>query len=152
MNAYIIIGNPSAGKSSLVRALTGIGKADTRLLATLSGMHFTLWAKDASLQEKRVSAQKFISDVVGKGVDATLCTLWPRSSTSKGIVYPDALGYIRDFQAVGWIVQPLVLLDHGSSTLSITPPPPVTARNFSNIQTAPFNSFAASVRVYWGWV
>lgn len=152
MDAYIIIGNGGVGKSSLVRALTGVRNTDRRLMASVNVPNFLLWAKDSSLQESRVAPGKFIADAVAQGVDATLCTLWPRSAISKGIVYPDASGYIQDFQAAGWNVQPVVLLDDGVSILSLALPATVISRGFSNLRSTPFNSLAASVRTYWGWI
>jgi GTPase SAR1 family protein len=152
MDAYIIVGKASVGKSSLVRALTGIRNADKRLMAKPSAPNFTLWAKDSSLQEARINPQSFIAEVTFQNVDAALCTLWPRSCRSKGIVYPDAARYIRVFQTAGWNIQPVILLDNGSSTFSVSFPGTVLSSRFSNVRTNPFNSFAALIRAHWGWI
>jgi len=153
MDVYIIIGNPSVGKSSLVRALTGIRNADERLMARQVGNTFSLWAKDSSLQEASIDPAAFIADVAARNVDAALLTLWPRSRRSQGIVYPDDAGYIRDFQNAGWQVQPVVILDRGQPPAPVVNlPNGVTSTNFSNLQAIPFNSFAATVRTHWNWV
>lgn len=151
MDAYIIIGEAEVGKSSLIRALTGIRNDDERLISLRGGPDFQLWAKDSSLQEASVEPRDFISEATGKMVDAVLCALWPKSRRSKGVTYPDELGYLQAFHAAGWTIQPIVVLAKGGNHPTVRLPVGVTSTNFSNIRTSPFNSFSASVRLHWGW-
>lgn len=153
MDAYIVIGQASAGKSSLVRALTGIRNADRRLMARQFGSPFSLWAKDSSLQEASIDPAEFIADVTGRNVDAVLFTLWPRSRRSQNVVYPDAAGYIQDFQNAGWQIQPIAILDRGQPPApAVKLPNGIASTNFSNLPAIPFNSFVAMVRTHWNWV
>lgn len=152
MDTYIIIGRASVGKSSLVRALTGIRNADERLMASLGGTNFKLWAKDSSLQEARIDPLSFIADVTARNVDAVLLTLWPQSRTSGGVVYPDAAGYIREFVRAGWIIQPVVILNTGGPMIPVILPAGVLSTHISNVRTVPFNTFVGSVRAHWGWI
>lgn len=146
MDAYIIIGHPSSGKSSLVRALTGLRNDGKQLMARKTEAPFNLWAKNSSLQEARVSPQEFIDDIARQKVDAALCTLWPRSCRSHGITYPDAFGYVQAFQAAGWDIQPIVILAINDLQISVSLPDGVRTEVFRNYKTKPFNPLAASVR------
>lgn len=152
MEAYIIIGQGAAGKSSLVRALTGVRNAEERLMARAAGGTFRLWARDSSLQEARISPSAFIAEVTGRAVDAALCTLWPRRCRSKGVVYPDANGYISAFQTAGWLVKNAVIVYGGGPPVVVPLPPGGGAASFVNARTVPFNTTAAAVRAHWGWV
>lgn len=151
VDAYIIIGQDSVGKSSLVRALTGIRNHDKRLMTRLVGPDFCLWAKDSSLLEAEVDPAAFVAEINGKGVNAVLLTLWPRSRKSKGTTYPDAATYIQVFVAHGWSIQPVVLLDRWGTAPSVTLSPGIGSSHFTNSSNAGFNTLAALVRTYWGW-
>ena len=151
MDAYVIVGSASAGKSSLVRALAGIRNKDRRLMAYATTGTFVLWAKDSSLQESRILPQDFIATVALHSPDAVLCTMWPRGCTAKGVSYPNCAGYLQEFIAAGWTIKPLIALDNGAPPAMPTLPATVVGSSFSNLRTNPFNEFAASVRKHWNW-
>lgn len=151
MDAYVIVGNASAGKSSLVRALTGIRNQDQRLMAYAATGNFVLWAKDSSMQEARILPQDFIDTATLHRPDAILCTMWPRGCTSKGVSYPNCTGYLQEFIAAGWTIKPLVVLNGSSPPVLPELPATVTWSPFSNLRTTPFNELAASIRNHWNW-
>jgi len=151
MDAYVIVGNASTGKSSLVRALAGIRNEDRRLMAYATTGTFVLWAKDSSLQESRILPSDFIATVALNRPEAVLCTIWPRGCTSKGITYPNCAGYLQAFIAAGWTIKPLVVLDSGLPPTMPPLPSSVAVTSFSNLRTNPFNNFAASIRSHWNW-
>ena len=151
MDAHIIIGRASVGKSSSVRILTGIRNNGRRLMARPAGADFQLWAKDSSLQEAGITPQEFIATVTEQNVDAVLLTLWPQGRRSKGVQYPDAAGYIDDFIAAGWKIRPVVLLSSSGSTLTVSLPAGTRSAHFVNDHAVPFNTFAGTLRAYWGW-
>lgn len=151
MDAYIIIGIQSVGKSSVVRGLTGIRNEDERLMATQFGTTFTLWAKDSSLQEAGISPIDFIADVSARNVDSVLLSLWPRSKRSREILFPGPDLYIQAFQKAGWKIQPVAILDRGQPPM-VTLSTGIQSNRFSNLSSMPFNSLVARVRAYWNWV
>jgi hypothetical protein len=151
MDAYIIIGIQSAGKSSVVRGLCGIRNEDKRLMATQFGTTFLLWAKDSSLQEASISPTDFIADVSTKKVNSVLLTLWPRSKRSREVLYPGPDLYIQAFQQAGWQIQPVAILDRGQMPNFVLPAG-VKSNQFQNLPSMPFNSLVARVRSCWNWV
>lgn len=152
MDAFIVIGNESTGKSSIVRSLTGIRNSDERLIKFSSGNIYKLWAKDSSLQEARITPQEFIQEAVQRNVDAVLLTLWPRQVTPRNPnqgPFPDAGGYIQEFITAQWNIQDIVTIDN-PTLLNI--PPNINTRNFNNNHAQPFNILVNTIRAYWSWV
>lgn len=151
MQAYIIVGEASAGKSSVVRALSGVRNSDERLMARTSGHRFSLWAKDSSLQEARITPQEYIREARRRNKDAVLLTLWPRAVRPRSgnpHRFPNAHGYIQEFLLAGWRIQDVVTLNNPPG---LTLPAGVTSTNFNNVHTNPFNVFTASIRANWNW-
>lgn len=146
MDAYIIIGKPSVGKSSLVRGLTGIRKPDIRLMAHHVNGNFQLFARHSSLQEANILPRQFISHVQGLGVDAVLLTLWPNGKNGRETRFPSANAYLQEFQNVGWNIQPIIFLERVSIL-----PVPVQPGVFYNTPWLPFNVLMAHARFHWSW-
>lgn len=154
MDAFIIIGKESAGKSSLIRSLSGVGTFDKRIMETTANAVFTLWARHSSLQEALITPAQFITEVQNENVGAALLALLPRSSTrtvpgrAKRVLFPDPYGYIRSFIAAGWNIQDIATINDPKISYL---PPSLNVRNFTNSSAQPFNVFSASVRQYWHW-
>ena len=151
VKTYIVIGDASAGKSSVVRALSGVRNSDERIMARTGGKKFSLWAKDSSLQEARITPQEYIGEAKLRNTDAVLLTLWPRAVSPRSgnpNRFPNAHGYIQEFLNEGWSIQDVVTLNN---PLTLSLPPKLSSTNFNNVHTNPFNVFVASIRANWNW-
>lgn len=149
MDAYIIIGRQRVGKSSVIRALTGLRGAGQRLMMPLSGPNFQLWTENMSLQETPIAPAAFISKIAAKPVQAVLIALWPRECNSRGITYPDHNAYIAAFTGAGWTIKHIVHLYSGTSAPPIGVSSPFTSLTSS--PALPFNKLAADIRLLWHW-
>ena len=159
MDIYLVIGDPGVGKSSLVRALTGVratrhsvDSIRTMEYATLATPpHFTIWAKDASLQEVDIPPEKIIDHVKKLRVDAVLLVLWVNGRRSKGRPQQSASVYINKFLAEGWSIKNVAQIVGGIAS-SISLPAGVICHTFTNLKSAPFNRFVSNVRASWNWI
>lgn len=159
MKAYIIIGCTASGKSSLVRALTGVRNKGRRMMEDVNGANFELWAEDSSLQEACIPPDKIIAEVNSLGVDAVLLTLWPQGRKSKKKPCPSAAGYLSAFQAAQWTLQTVVLLSDLSNVSAARTRamagfvPPAGVQTFVASHRPPAsNKMAAQVRAVWSWL
>ena len=150
MDAYIIIGEESSGKSSVTRCLTGSGRSRTRLIATLS-VNIRVYVHLMSLHEDdkhQKTPTDFENKIKQTQCDAVLFSLWPHSGNG----CPDADTYLRYFIGCGWNIARVACLGIPVSRIT-TSLQTSTIKAFPRIDnTTPVNVVAAQVRRHFGWI
>jgi len=144
MDIYVLIGKQHAGKSSLTRCLSGCRVNGKRLIA-IGSRDVEVYVKLSSLQEKKISAAQFVSEV-DRSCKAVLVSLRPRARRG------DADDYLREFsRQKGWKVLHVACLGVPASTVSITLPGASIHELETVSETMPINRLAAEVRDRFGW-
>jgi len=152
-NIFIVVGDANAGKSALIRCLTGLSRRrdGTWRVATEQNPDMPIFVLISALQESENYARtpaQFIKDVNEKGFENVLVPL--RRSRSRG--FPDCYEYINAFHnADGWEIMQIVVLGEGFEENRL----PAGLLNLLVInlpQENPANHNAANVRRQWGWI
>ena len=147
MQAYVVIGGPNVRKSSVIRSLTGCFNRNVRNIALANGQHIQIYARVASLQESKTTAQKFISEAQQSNCSHVVFSMWPHANASNPTQYPDAATYLQAFVAAGWQIHRVAVL--GQSSGAVVYP---NQAFFLNSPTAPINLTAQAVRSHFGWL
>lgn len=146
MDAYIIIGEHDAGKSSVTRCLSGSARNRTRLIATLSG-NVKVYVHLVSLQEEKTTPSEFEDKVNQEDCEAVLFSLRPGGARG----CPDADTYLQHFIGLGWHIVRVACLGIPVSRLT-TSLPSGTILPFPTVDPTPVNDVAAQVRTHFSWV
>jgi hypothetical protein len=107
VDVWAVIGNQNAGKTSTIRALTGVpGKRRTWDVAySANGPSIPTYVHPQALQEGKIAPAAFIADVKKAKVSRVIVAL--RLKAARG--QPDAQGYLSQFLQAGWTVNSAVL-------------------------------------------
>jgi ABC-type Mn2+/Zn2+ transport system ATPase subunit len=147
-NIYIIIGEGKCGKSSLVRALTGVfrrSKKSTRIAQTNTDeiMHINVWPQSA--QEARKNPEKVLREIKEAWSNNVLLVLrfLPHNNTPFS-----ATDYVELIQEHHNIVQ-VIFMGPGDKVSKIQTPG--IQKTLKNTFKNPVNQNASEVRGWWGW-
>lgn len=172
---WIIVGQPNSGKSSVIRALTGIRNADIyQISETIKPQPntntFYAFIIPSALQELyRLIPSDYINFIENKVIPANLKgnnrglnyikSKWHNNindlvlclhPNNKNVGY-DAKDYINAFIQVGWNIQPIIYLDiQNPPIITGTINHTVTARR-NNPQISS-NHTANAIRKIWNWL
>jgi len=146
MDAYFIVGEPNARKSSILRSLTGCANRSIRDIRLANGRNIRVYARVSSLQESETTPQQFIAEAGSKGVDAVVFCLWPYANSKKPAAYPDAASYVAAFQQASWNFIACAVLG-GTRFRPNTP----RVHTFPGAVVDPINVTAAAVRQHYRW-
>ena len=142
---WIIMGDAQVGKSSAIRALTGAFKSDYTNVQTAHGRLTNIFVQIRSLQENRISPERFIKD--HRNDQYILLSL--RINQAGG--YPNGLSYIREFNRNGWVIKGIAVL--GTNILPYNLPQGLPNPLFiPNSQNTPANEVAYRIRQVWNWL
>jgi len=146
LNIFIIMGDRNTRKSATIRALTGAFQRKVYQVATQMG-NIDIFVQISSLQESRISPQKFIKEIEEYNCPNVLVSLW----ISQGNGQPDGLTYIREFLNRGWNIQQIVVL--GVNNLPYNLPQNTPSPNYiPNSRDLPANQIASQIREWWQWL
>jgi hypothetical protein len=150
---YAVVGESNTGKSSIIRALTGVGNIASvpnnsgpnqhwRLSWIIGGVVPT-FVQGSGLQEVPSNEQDFVALVTQTGSRKIIVALRLRQTIVQGETYADADAYLTHFHSVGWAVSGVAKTGSGLvgawPTISITPQGP----------TVGANTQAAALRAAW---
>lgn len=145
-NIYIIIGHGACGKSSLVRALTGIYRGASRLIRSVNGTdtRLAIWVR--SRQEVGDKPKKVLKDVNSCHETDILLTL--RFGSYYGC--PEAKEYV-DLLLTEHNVSHIVYMGSNNNPATLTYP---IIKNIviSNSGGTPVNANASVARQFFGWL
>lgn len=139
-NIYIIIGEGQSGKSSLVRALTGIYRNSTRevQLANNTKINIAIWSQSA--QEGTMVTPEMLLQLINDALaDNALIVLRPI----------DAIDYINLISVQHNIIE-VLFIGWGEEVQQFPTPGNINVINLS--WDRPVNANAALVRNWWGWI
>lgn len=146
-NIYIVIGEGRCGKSSLVRALTGVfrrSKHARRIRQTdRKVIHIHVWPQSA--QEARLSPEDVLNDVNNAWSENIFLVL----RFQPHIVPYYATDYVNLLSEHHNIVH-TVFMGPGDNVQSI--PSTGVSKTLDNCMKNPINENASRVREWWGWV
>ena len=145
-NIYLIIGEGKCGKSSLVRALTGIYRYAIKFVRQTDGLNIRISIWPQSCQEGKITPEQALDYINTEQADNILITL--RFKPAPGMVPYDAIEYYELFQNHHNIAQ--VVFMGGSEDVRNFPTNPI-ANNLNLCQSRPINENAAIVREWWSW-
>ena len=144
---FVIMGRVGIGKSSTIRALTGLfhgGKTDVQ---TVQGTLKNIYVEIRSLQEKGILPSKFISD----HNNDTYILLSLRIDSFKG--YPNGLTYLQAFINNNWQVKEITILGNSPLPYSLPPGIPTPLHIPTSTQARiPANQIAHQIRNVWNWL
>lgn len=142
---WIVMGNAQVGKSSAIRALTGVYRSGRTDVQTVHGRLNGIFVQVRSLQEKGISPQDFIS----ARDDDEYILLALRVNQAGGC--PNGLSYMQAFTGNNWMINRVTVLgtDNLPYNLPQGIPNPLYIRNSGNI---PANQTAHRIRNAWDWL
>lgn len=148
-NIYIIIGHGACGKSSLVRALTGIYRGASRLIRVgneknFEDLQFAIWVR--SRQEVGFQPKKVLKDV--NSCDETHILLTLRFGKYNDC--PEAKEYV-DLLMTEHNVSRIVYMGREKNPDTLTYPSIVPKKIGKSVDT-PVNANANEARKYFGWL
>lgn len=142
-NIYIIVGEGRCGKSSLVRALTGVFRRSIRgTLQLVNGeiINIAIWPRSAQ-EGTSETPEQVLRKINGTGPNNVLIVLRPWGAQE----YIDLLATQHN------IIQ--VLLISSNMTLpGVNIPEGINVNPITNSRSRPVNANAAVVRTWWGWM
>ncbi|EOV9410012.1 hypothetical protein ACN5W3_004467 [Vibrio parahaemolyticus] len=152
---HIVIGDSDTRKSSLIRALTGAGQGQSRKdldVVKTNGAVSTIHVMQSALQEnyKPQLPQEYIDFVNQHSTDEFLFSLRVTKVFANGIIYPDAVDYIRQFKQAGLSISSVALLGPSANSLNLSQCGNIVQQPQSH--TTPTNQTASQVRQGWHWV
>ena len=145
-NIFIIIGDPNAGKSRTIRALTGANRVTGTgyRIGTTTG-EINVYVKLSALQENNIPPRDFIRTIQQGNYQNVLVCLRRKQSNGQ----PDAIFYIEEFLNVGWNIKQIVVLGQALQNLQRNVPQP---NYIPNPNQLPSNTIASYVRQWWQWL
>ncbi len=151
-NIFIVIGNAHAGKSSLIRCLTGLGrkKDEPWRVATEQNPNMPIFVLISALQESEnyaMTPAQFIEEVNEKEFENVLVPLRISSSGA----FPDCYEYINAFHNACWEIIQIVVLGEKFEVDKLPAGLPIPLIINSSREN-PANQNAANVRNKWGWI
>jgi len=142
---WIIMGNRAVGKSTAIRALTGIYQSKKTDVKTLEDVLECIFVHVRSLQEKKIQPSSFINDHNNNRY--VLLSL----RVDKIGNFPKGLEYIQKFINNNWDIRKIVVL--GTNNLPYTLPGELPAPIFiTNSNDIPANQVAHEIREDWNWL
>jgi hypothetical protein len=148
MDAYLVIGNPSTRKASLVRSLTGCFNRSVRdILIQGVARPIRFYARVGTLQETRTTVEEFVAEAARARCQATIFCLSPTADQGFPDQHPDAQAYVAGFKAVGWRIRAVAVLGQDGGGVRAA-----NLRQYPQAPTAPINVTARAVRAQFGWV
>ena len=147
MDAYVIIGEPNARKSSVLRSLTGCYRRNVKDIRLSNGKQIRIYARSTSLQEIPKTAQEFIAETNKRGCSSVIFCLRSQANPENSVKYPDASAYLFSFKEAGWNIVKVAVL--GTDTAS---PPYPQQKFFPNSTKDPINQTAKAVRSHFEWI
>ena len=145
-NIFLIIGDGKCGKSSLVRALTGVYRAKAQLVAPTNGQPFSCSVWPQSCQEAGDSPIDVLNEVGRNPHQNFLITL--RFFPGPEMIKHDAIEYYDLLNANHNIQQVLFMgSTNAPNTFNVTQPMNILPNSLNNA----VNENASIVRQLWGW-
>jgi len=142
---YLIVGEKNSGKSTLVRALTGLDKENEVNIGLSNNTQPLFWAWITSRQEKQQMPKEMIDEMRSINDNRYLHYIIPLHL--KGIKgCPDANAYIEELHK-NFIIERAVLLGIDDQSISLQLPDVLTI----NPDTFSANEIAQQVMQEWGW-
>lgn len=140
-NIFIIIGEGQSGKSSLVRALSGVFRNTTRTvqLANREIINIAIWTQSAQEARPLVTPAMLLQRINGTAATNALIVLRPAN----------AIDYINLIAQQHEIVQVVFI---GRTEMVPQVPVPGNVNVITQSRDRPVNANAAMVRNWWGWV
>lgn len=143
---WIIMGHGDIGKSSTIRALTGVPRRKHTEIETVQGVMNRVWVEIRSLQENKISPTKFRRDhnndryiLVNLRID------------TYGI-YPNGLAYLQDFINNNWQIRGISVLGSNPLPYSLPSGIPTPLHIPTTIHARiPANEMAHRIRNVWNW-
>lgn len=154
MEIFFLVGHANTGKSSIIRALTGISsKSKTWEVEYTSGVVST-YIHPNGLQEQPISIDGFLSEVSTQQptIQKVIAALRFDPRNSGGKIYPSAQTYLDEIERrhPGWIVG---VADVTSATVvnpRLNVKSTIVQTTISGRPTTPSNSGASVLRNVWG--
>lgn len=146
VEVFIILGDRNKGKSSVIRALSGVGRAKAVEIATFNGA-FKTHVELQSLQESGILPVNFIAKIHAAKHKRVLVALWLKGKNPQ---LPSGQSYIEQFVHAGWRISEIAILGVGNAPLNLPKNVP-SPMFFPNSLISPVNSTASSVRAQWKW-
>jgi hypothetical protein len=147
MDAYILIGNTSTRKTSVIRSLTGCFNRSVRDIQLQTGRPLRFYARIGALQHTRTMPDEFVQEVARSRCEAVIFSLLPSAVQTDLVAYPDAQTYVADLRARGWRIKGVAVL--GQDGGGVRAP---NLRQYVQAPTAPVNLTARDVRAQFGWL
>ena len=157
-NVYAILGESNTGKSSTVRALTGVTmQYDTWTVATTPPTgNIDVYVEIKALQESNIQPQDFVKKIadldqflITKGHHTVNNILIPlRISAVNGC--PDGAVYLQHFARMpipGWNIRPIVVLGAAAMPTAFPAHHPIPG-----LASMPANGIASQIRPLWNWL
>jgi len=142
---WIIMGNAHVGKSSAIRALTGVYRSDYTDVQTVHGRLNDVFVQIRSLQEKDIPPQNFINAHNDDGYILLALRIGQVG------VCPNGLNYIQAFAGNNWMINGVIVL--GINNLPYNLPHGVPNPLFiPNSVDTPANHVAHRIRRAWDWL
>lgn len=146
MDAYVIIGEPNARKSSVTRSLTGCFNRSQRNILLNNNSQIKIYARVSSLQESETEAKNFLIEATNTGCSFVIFCLWPNANPQNAELYPDAQSYLSYFSDAGWNIVKVAVLGQINTVHTYT-----NEARFPNSTSLPINQTAQAVRQHFGW-
>ena len=139
------MGNAAVGKSSTIRALTGIRDARKTNVETVHGTLNDIFVQVRSLQEKRLKPLTFINTHANDSYILLSLRINPAGQC------PNGLKYLQDFLNSNWRINEIVVL--GTNALPYNLPRSLPSPMFiPNSKNIPANQVAHQIRRAWNWL
>lgn len=141
------MGHGYMGKSSTIRALTGVFHAGYADVQTVQGTLNNIYVEIRSLQEKKISPSEFIGDHHN---DAYILVSLRIDSLGQ---HPNGLTYLRDFITQNWRVRGNTILGNSPLPYSLPPGVPTPLHILTSTHARmPANQIAHRIRSVWNWL
>jgi hypothetical protein len=151
---FVVLGDNGTRKSSLVRALSGVGRRTVVDLAFHGGDEKT-HVEVRSGQESGLTPQAFTAlidaQLVRWPILNVLVPFWVTGGHMKGTTYPGGNDYIDAIIHRGWPIAEIIVLGQPALPFQLPHGAP-TPRFIPNSATSPANNTASQVRSWWHWI
>lgn len=146
---YLILGDSSVGKSSLIRCLTGIRTENRVRLRLIDGSDIYTWCWMRSAQEQPMDIDEMINQIFEVGENGFIYYLLPLRLSPAGSC-PGYLEYVNALKDNNCIIENSALLTNNSITINLSPI--ISPVIIVNSKDNPVNLNANTVRNSWGWI
>lgn len=148
---YLVLGEGTVGKSTLIRNLTGIRIANYTQVEERGGNILTMWAWMRSAQEAGLTPDAIVDEILRADEGDLENYLLPLRIVGLSSALPDYDAYISRLLANGIIIENIAVLTE--QAIAPTLPLPVTPSVVvTNSRRNAQNRTAAIVRTAWDWV